>query len=264
MYSTTYHKAASIDDAVALLSGSEDAMVLAGGQTLLATMKQHLAAPSDLVDIRAIDGLSGISIDGSTLVIGAATTHAEVATSADVNRLCSALADLAGGIGDPAVRNMGTIGGSIANNDPAADYPAALLALGATIVTNSREIPAGDYFQGLFATALDQGEIITSVRVPASEKAAYAKFAQPASLFALVGVFVALGEDGASVAVTGAGEEGVFRHGGLEAALNSNWSVGAIDGVNVSGEGLLSDIHGSADYRANLVRVMAKRAVAAT
>ncbi|MGI9389644.1 MAG: FAD binding domain-containing protein [Boseongicola sp.] len=264
MYSTTYHKAASIDDAVALLSGSNDAMVLAGGQTLLATMKQHLAAPSDLVDIRAIDGLSGISIDGSTLVIGAATTHAEVATSSDVNRLCSALADLASGIGDPAVRNMGTIGGSIANNDPAADYPAALLALGATIVTNSREIPAGDYFQDLFATALDQGEIITSVRFPAAEKAAYEKFAQPASLFALVGVFVALGEGGASVAVTGAGEEGVFCHGDLEDALNSDWSTGAIDGVNVSSEGLLSDIHGSADYRANLVRVMAKRAVAAT
>jgi len=264
MYSTTYHKAASIDDAVALLSGGHDATVLAGGQTLLATMKQHLAAPSDLVDIRAIDGLSGISTDGNTLVIGAATTHAEVAESADVSSHCSALAGLAGRIGDPAVRNMGTIGGSIANNDPAADYPAALLALGATIVTNVRELPAGDFFQGLFSTALDQGEVITSVRIPAPEKAAYAKFAQPASLFALVGVFVALGEGGVRVAVTGAGEEGVFRHSGLEAALGSDWSAGAVDGVEVSGDGLLSDIHGSAVYRANLIGVMAKRAVAAS
>ena len=263
MYSTTYHKAASIDDAVALLSGGDDAMVLAGGQTLLATMKQHLAAPSDLVDIRDIEGLSGISTDGNTLVIGAATTHAEVASSADVNRLCSALAELAGRIGDPAVRNMGTIGGSIANNDPAADYPAALLALGATIVTNAREISAGDFFHGLFATALDQGEIITSVRIPAPEKAAYAKFAQPASLFALVGVFVALSEGGVRVAVTGAGEDGVFRHGGLEAALGSDWSTGSVNGVEVSGDGLMSDIHGSADYRANLIGVMTKRAVAA-
>lgn len=264
MYSTTYHKAASIDDAVALLSSGDDAMVLAGGQTLLGTMKQHLAAPSDLVDIRAIEGLSGISTDSNTLVIGAATTHADVAKSADVNRLCFALAKLAGGIGDPAVRNMGTIGGSIANNDPAADYPAALLALGATIVTNGRELPAGDFFQNLFETALDQGEVITSVRIPAPEKAGYAKFAQPASRFALVGVFVALSEGGARVAVTGAGENGVFRHGELEAALGSDWSAGVVDGVNISGDGLMSDIHGSADYRANLIGVMAKRAVAAS
>ena len=226
-------------------------------------MKQHLAAPSDLVDIRAIDGLSDVSSDGNTLVIGAAATHADVANSADVKRLCAALAKLAGGIGDPAVRNMGTIGGSIANNDPAADYPAALLALGATIVTNGREIPAGDFFQGLFVTALDQGEIITSVRIPAPQKAAYAKFSQPASLFALVGVFVAHGEGGARVAVTGAGEDGVFRHAGLEAALGAGWSASAVDGVEISADGLLADIHGSPEYRANLIGVMTRRAVAA-
>ncbi len=264
MYPTKYHKPASIADAVSALSGGDDAMVLAGGQTLLATMKQHLASPSDLVDIRGIDGLSGVSANGDTLTIGAATTHAEVAGNGDVAKLCPALADLASGIGDPAVRNMGTIGGSIANNDPAADYPAALLALNATIVTNTREIAADDYFQGLFTTALDEGEIITAVRISAPSNAAYAKFAQPASRFALVGVFVANGAGGARVAVTGAGEDGVFRHAGMEAALASNWSADALDGIAVSDDGLMSDIHGAADYRASLISVMAKRAVSSS
>lgn len=264
MYPTKYHKAASIEDAIAALNSAEDGKFLAGGQTLLATMKQHLAAPTALVDIRAIDGMSGVTTDGDTLVIGAATTHAEVAGNADVQKLCPALASLAGGIGDPAVRHVGTIGGSVANNDPAADYPAGLLALGATIVTNTREIAADDFFEGLFTTALDEDEVITAVRVPSAKRAAYAKFRQPASLFALVGVCVAQGADGARVTVTGAGEDGVFRHEGLEAALSANWSADAIDAVDVSGDGLMSDIHGSAEYRANLIKVMAKRAVAAS
>jgi aerobic carbon-monoxide dehydrogenase medium subunit len=263
MYPTKYHRPASIEDAVAALAGGEEVAVLAGGQTLLATMKQHLASPSDLVDIRGIDGMSGVSVRGSLLTIGAATTHAEVATNADVQNLCPALANLASGIGDPAVRHMGTIGGSVANNDPAADYPAALLALGATIVTNKRDIAADDFFDGLFATTLEDGEIITAVSITQPAKAAYAKFAQPASLFALVGVFVADGSGGVRVAVTGAGDNGVFRHSGLEKALSTEWSAGAIDGVDVSSEGLMSDLHGAADYRAHLIKVMAKRAVTA-
>ncbi len=264
MYPTKYHKPASIEDAIAALGGGDDAMVLAGGQTLLATMKQHLASPSDLVDIRAIEGLSGIAVRGGSLTIGAATTHAEVAGSGDVREQCAALAALASGIGDPAVRNMGTIGGSIANNDPAADYPAALLALGATIITNKREIAADDFFTGLFTTALDEGEIIVAVNVSAPTKAAYAKFDQPASRFALVGVFVANGASGVRVAVTGAGEDGVFRHAGLEAALSADWSGSAVDGVDVAADGLMSDMHAGADYRANLIKVMAKRAVSAS
>jgi carbon-monoxide dehydrogenase medium subunit len=261
MYPTKYHKAASVDDAVAALSAAEDGKFLAGGQTLLATMKQHLAAPTDLVDVRAIDGMKGISVDGDTLVIGAATTHAEVAGNADVARMCPALATLAGGIGDPAVRQVGTIGGSIANNDPAADYPAGLLAHGATIVTNQREIPVDDFFEGLFVTALEEDEIVTSIRVPSSTKAGYAKFRQPASLFALVGVCVVDTGDGVRVAVTGAGDDGVFRHEGLEAALSTNWSPDAVDQVTISDDGLMSDIHASAAYRANLIKVMARRAL---
>ena len=264
MYPTKYHKAASLDGAVAALMAGDDSKFLAGGQTLLAAMKQHLAAPSDLVDIRAIAGMTGVSADGDTLSIGAATTHAEVAGNADVQRLCPALADLAGGIGDPAVRHTGTIGGSIANNDPAADYPAGLLALAATVVTNKREIAADAFFTGLFTTALAEDEIITSVRITAPARAAYVKFRQPASRFALVGVFVAQGAGGARVTVTGAGDGGVFRHAGLEAAFAGNWAGPAADGVAVSSDGLMSDIHGSAAYRANLIKVLAKRAVDAS
>lgn len=263
MYPTKYHKPDTLDGAVAALSAAEDGKFLAGGQTLLATMKQHLAAPTDLVDLRGLADLSGISVEGDTLVIGAATTHAEVAANADVQATCPALARLAAGIGDPAVRHMGTIGGSIANNDPAACYPAGLLAMDATIVTNAREIEADDFFLGLFTTALEEDEIITSVRVPATPRAAYAKFRQPASLFALVGVCVAETGSGVRVAITGAGEEGVFRHDGLETALSADWSEAAVDGVEVSADGLMSDIHGSAAYRANLIKVMTKRAVAA-
>jgi len=263
MYPIKYHRATSTSDAVAVLSNEEDAVILAGGQTLLATMKQHLAAPGCLVDIRGIEGMSEISADGTLLTVGAAATHAEVAGNAEVKRLCPALAELADGIGDPAVRNMGTIGGSIANNDPAADYPAALLALAATIVTNVREIPSDDFFTSLFATSLDEGEIVTAVKIAAPSRAAYAKFAQPASLFALVGAFVADGAGGVRAAITGSGEDGVFRHGGMEAALESNWSIESVDRVDVSADGLMSDIHGDAAYRANLIKVMTRRAVAA-
>lgn len=261
MHPTKYHRPASVDAAVAALGGAEDGKFLAGGQTLLATMKQHLATPTDLVDLRGIDAMTGICVDGETLVIGAATTHATVAGNADVARLCPALASLAAGIGDPAVRHVGTIGGSIANNDPAADYPAGLLAHGATIVTNQREIAADDFFEGLFTTALEEDEIVTAVRIPAAPKAGYAKFRQPASLFALVGVCVVDTGDGVRVAVTGAGDDGVFRHRGLEDALSSNWSSDAIDGVDVSSDSLMSDIHASAEYRANLIKVMTKRAI---
>ena len=263
MYDTKYHKPASAADAVALLSEAEDAKILSGGQTLLPTMKQHLAAPTDLVDVRGIDNMTGVCMDGDTVVIGAATTHADVATNADVRTHIPGLAALAGGIGDPAVRAMGTIGGSVANNDPAADYPSAVLALGATVVTNSRQIAAEDFFDGMFSTALEDGEIIIALRFPKPGRAAYAKFPNPASRYAMVGVFVAETGGAARVAVTGAGADGVFRHAGLEAALSADFSEGAVDGVTVDADGLQSDIHATADYRANLIRVMAKRAVAA-
>jgi carbon-monoxide dehydrogenase medium subunit len=261
MYPTKYHKPASVSDAVALL-GAEGSKVLSGGQTLLPTMKQHLAAPSDLVDVRSIAELNGICAGDGSVTIGAATRHADVATSADVQAHIPALAALAGGIGDPAVRSMGTIGGSLANNDPAADYPAAALGLGATIVTSKREIAADDYFEGMFATALDSDEIITAIRFPVPARAGYCKFRNPASLYAMAGVFVAETGGSVRVAVTGAGSDGVFRHEGMEAALSSDFSAGALDGVSVSEDGMLSDIHGTAAYRANLVKVMAKRAVA--
>jgi carbon-monoxide dehydrogenase medium subunit len=263
MYATTYHRPASVDDAAAILAANDDAKILAGGMTLLPTMKQHLAAPSDVVDISRIKGLAGVTVEGDNLVIGAATTHFEVSTNAHVRHLCPALACLAAGIGDPAVRHRGTIGGSVANNDPAADYPSAILALGATVVTNRREIAADDFFQGMFTTALEEGEIITAFRVPAVARAAYSKFPNPASRYAMAGVFVAVTATGVRVAVTGAGENGVFRHEGLEAALAADFSPSAVDGVAISADGLLSDMHGNAAYRGNLVKVMARRAVAA-
>ncbi len=263
MYETKYHKSNSVEDAVAALASADEGKILSGGQTLLPTMKQHLAAPTDLVDVRGIDAMKGVCVDGDTVVIGAATTHADVASNAEVQSRIPGLAALANGIGDPAVRAMGTIGGSVANNDPAADYPSAVLALGATVVTDKREIAADDFFDGMFATALDEGEIITSIRFPVPAKAAYAKFPNPASRYAMVGVFVAETGGAARVAVTGAGADGVFRHDGLEAALSGDFSEGAAGGVSVSSDGMLSDMHASADYRAHLVGVMAKRAVAA-
>lgn len=256
-----YHKALNASEAANIIDGTEDGKFLAGGQTLLPTMKAKLAAPSDLVDVSGASDMIGISIIGDSISIGAMTTHADVANNTELNKVCPSICSLAGNIGDPAVRHKGTIGGSIANNDPAADYPSAMLALGATIVTNNREITADDFFSGMFETALDDEEIITSVRFDAPEKAAYAKFPNPASRYAMVGVFAAKTSVGARVAVTGAGDDGVFRQLDMEAALDGSWSPDAITGVKVSADGLLSDIHGDANYRANLVKVMAGRAI---
>ncbi|QDB99700.1 xanthine dehydrogenase family protein subunit M [Mesorhizobium sp. 8] len=262
MYSVNYHRASSVADAAKLLK-SGDAKLVSGGMTLIPAMKTRLAAPSDLVDVSRIEALKGVKVSGKTVTIGAATTHFEVASDEKLKKACPALAHLASLIGDPAVRHRGTIGGSIANNDPAADYPAAMLALGATIVTNKREIAADKFFKGLFETALKDGEIVTAVTFAAPAKAAYEKFRNPASRYAVVGVFVASGKDGVRVAVTGAGDDGVFRAKPLEAALAKKFDASALDGVKVPAGSMMSDIHASADYRAHLVTVMAKRAVAA-
>jgi carbon-monoxide dehydrogenase medium subunit len=264
MYETTYHRASSVDDAAATFAKGKEAKYLSGGQTLLPVMKQRLASPSDVIDLSKINDLIGVEVSGDTVTIKAATPHHDVATNAALQKAIPALAHLASQIGDPAVRYRGTIGGSLANNDPAADYPSAVLALGATVKTNKRSISADEFFKGLFSTALDDGEIITAVSFPVPAKAGYAKFPHPASRFALTGVFVAQTKSGEVRAVaTGASQSGVMRVGAIETALKSNWSPGALDSVNVPANGLLSDIHGSADYRANLVKVMAQRAVAA-
>ncbi|MBL4646052.1 MAG: carbon monoxide dehydrogenase [Hyphomicrobiales bacterium] len=264
MYETNYHRPASVEDAVRLFSGAEDAKFLSGGQTLLPTMKQRLAAPSDVIDLTHIPAMQGITVEGDTISIGAATSHADVANSADIVAKLPALAELASHIGDPHVRNMGTLGGSVANNDPAADYPAAVLALNATVHTNTRTITAEAFFTGLFETSLEEGEIITHISFKVPQNAAYAKFPNPASRYAMAGVFVAKYGDGSvRVAVTGAGSDGAYRHEGMEAALSGNWSGDAIAGTSVDESAMLSDIHGSAAYRANLVKVMAKRAVEA-
>ncbi len=264
MYETRYHKPDSVAEAQALFAQAAEGRYLSGGQTLIPTMKQRLAAPSDVVDITGIAELKGITATSDEVVIGAATTHAEVHRSDAVREAFPALAELAGMIGDPAVREMGTIGGSLANNDPAADYPAAVLALGAAIHTTKRRLAAEDFFTGLFSTALEEGEIVTRVALPVPAKAAYAKFRNPASRYAMAGVFVARMKDGAvRVGVTGAGSNGVFRAERIEQALAASWSPEAIDAVAVDPAGMLSDIHASAAYRANLVKVMAKRAVVA-
>jgi len=263
MYATNYHRASSVEEAGRLIASTEDGKYVAGGQTLVATMKQRLAQPSDLVDLRHIPSLKGIRVDGRNVTIGAGVTHAEVASSDLLRSVCPAICNLAGMIGDPHVRHLGTIGGSIANNDPAADYPAAMLGLGATMVTDRREIAADDFFRGLFETALENSEVITAVRFRAPEKACYTKFANPASRFAMTGVFVSKGEGGVRVAVTGAGSDGVFRHEGMEAALSANWAPDSVAGVPVDSNDLMADMHCSAEYRANLIRVMTKRAVAA-
>jgi carbon-monoxide dehydrogenase medium subunit len=264
MYQTTYHRASSVDDAASLFGKGSEAKYLSGGQTLLPVMKQRLASPSDVIDLAKIKELIGVEASGDTLTIKAATPHYDVATSDAARKAIPALAYLASLIGDPAVRYRGTIGGSLANNDPAADYPAAVLALGATVKTNKRSIAADDYFKGLFATALEDGEIITAVSFPVPAKAGYAKFPHPASRFALTGVFVARTKSGdVRVAATGASQSGVMRVGVIEAALEANWAASAIDGLTIPASGLLSDLHGSSDYRANLIKVMAQRAVAA-
>jgi len=260
MYNFELVKPSTVAEAIEALKADE-AQPLAGGQTLIPTMKQRLAAPEVLVSLAGIEEMKGVTIADGRITIGGATTHATVAR--EVAEAYPALAYLAGKIGDPAVRNRGTIGGSIANNDPAACYPAAALASGATIVTNAREIPADDFFEGLFTTALDEGEIVTAVTFPIPEAADYQKFEQPASRFPLTGVFLARFAEGVRVAVTGAGEDGVFRWTEAEAALSAEFTREAIAGLTVSPEGLMGDIHGSPEYRAHLVKVLTGRAVAA-
>jgi|SRR6185437_3878451 len=263
MHQTNYHRPSSVDEAAALFAKGSDAKYLAGGHTLLPVMKQRLASPTDLIDLARIKELVGIEATGDTLTIKAATTYFAILSSADVKKAIPALVSLTDVLGDPAVRYRGTIGGSIANNDPAADYPAAVLALGATVKTNKRSIAADQFFQGLFSTALEDGEIITQVSFPIPAKAGYSKMRHPASRFALTAVFVAKTKAGeVRVAATGASQDGVMRVPAIEAALKANWSPGALDSVKIAADGLLADIHGSAAYRANLIKVMAQRAVA--
>jgi len=261
MQAFNYQTPGSVADA-AKAAAAADAKLLAGGQSLLASMKLGLAAPETLIDLGQIAELKGIKVDKDKVTIGAMTTHAAVAASADVKKAIPALAALAGEVGDRQVRNRGTLGGSLANNDPAADYPAAVLGLGATIHTNQRTIAGDSFFKGLYETALADGEIITAVSFPIPEKAAYQKFKQPASRFALVGVFVSKGKQGVRVAVTGAGPV-VFRVKALEDKLAASWTAAACDSVTLPATGLNTDLHGSADYRAALIPVLAGRAVAA-
>ena len=259
MFNFDFVKPSTIADAVAAMA-QDGAQALSGGQTLTPTMKQRLASPSVLVSLTGIAEMKGVCLGADGLSIGGATTHATVAAEARAHY--PALADLAANIGDPMVRNRGTIGGSVANNDPAACYPSAVLASAATVVTNKRKIAADDYFQGMFSTALDEGEFITGVTFPVPEKAAYVKFNQPASRFALTGVFVAKYASGVRVAVTGASNNGVFRWTEAEAALSASFSAAAVEGLTVSADDLITDLHGTAAYRANLVKVLTKRAVA--
>ena len=263
MYDFSYHRPSSVRQAVNLLNKIQDAKLLAGGQTLIPTMKQRLASPANLIDLSLVEELVGIELKGRSLDIGAMTRHADVATSEAVQANLPALGALAGKIGDPHVRHMGTIGGSLANNDPNADYPAAVLGMGATIVTNKRKIAADEFFTGLFETALEADEIITRVSFPLVKKAAYVKFPNPASRYALVGVFVAKRGSDVRVAVTGAGASGVFRVKAFEEALEKRFGAKSLDGLTVPAEGLSSDIHGSAEYRAHLIGVLARRAVVA-
>ena len=260
MYQFNYHKANSVAEAVALLQANSEARVVAGGQTLIASMKLRLVAPSDLVDLTGIAELTGIRIEGESLVIGAMTRHAEVASSKEVQRAIPALAKLAGCIGDRMVRNMGTIGGSVANNDPAADYPAAVLGLNATVNTNKRKIAADTFFKGMYETALEPGELITTIAFPTAQRVGYAKFSNPASRYALVGVFVAQTSSGVRVAVTGAGPS-VFRVPEMEKALSAQFNADAIRSIRIPSASLNTDLHASAEYRAHLVSVMAQRAV---
>jgi carbon-monoxide dehydrogenase medium subunit len=256
MYNFTYHQPATLRQAVNLLGKTEDAKLLAGGHSLLPVMKQRLASPAALIDISRIPELAGVE------VIGAGTTHAAVENSDVLRGVMPALADMAGQIGDPHVRHRGTIGGSLANNDPNADYPAAALGLGATIITNKRRITADDFFQGMFSTALEPNEIITKVQFPIAKKVAYQKFKHPASGFALVGVFVSKRGADVRVAVTGAGANGVFRVPEFEAALKKRFNPKSLDGLSVSPNGMNNDIHAGPEYRAHLIGVLARRAVA--
>ena len=260
MYQFNYHKASNLADAAAAAGKSSDARLLAGGQTLIASMKLRLAAPADVIDLSGVPELKGIKVDGGSVTIGAMTRHAEVAASKEVQQAIPALARLAGEIGDRMVRNMGTLGGSVANNDPAADYPAAVLGLGATVNTNKRKIAADDFFKGMYETALQPGEIIASISFPIPKRAGYVKFRNPASRYAIVGVFVTEGSGGVRVAVTGAGAC-AFRVPEMEKALSAKFTPDAIANVTVKSAGLNADLHASAEYRAHLVNVMARRAV---
>jgi carbon-monoxide dehydrogenase medium subunit len=262
MYETTYHRPASLDEAASLFAGASDAKYLAGGHTLIPVMKQRLAAPSDVIDLGRIKDLIGIEVTGDALVIKAATTYFDILQSSAAQKAIPAIVHLTSVLGDPQVRYRGTIGGSIANNDPAADYPAAVLALGATVITSKRRIAADAFFKGLFSTALEDDEIITAVSFPIPAKAAYSKMRHPASRFALTGVFVVQTKAGEiRVAATGASQNGVMRVPAIETALKANWSASALDGITISPDELMADIHGSSAYRANLIKVMAQRAV---
>ena len=260
MYEFNFNRPASVADALAAMADSDDGQFMAGGQTMIPVLKQRLAMPSDVVELAKIDDLKGIAVAGDKVTIGAMTPHAEVHNSADVVNAIPALADLAGMIGDPHVRNRGTIGGSVANNDPAADYPAAVVGLGATVVTDRREISGDDFFVDLFETALVEGELIIAVEFPVPDKAAYIKFPNPASRYAIVGVFVSQSDGDVRVAVTGAGPC-VFRELAMETALAADFSADSISRISVLGDNFNNDIHASAEYRAHLVTVMAKRAV---
>ena len=262
MYAFTYHRPKTLREAASLLAKSEDAKFLAGGHSLLPVMKQRLAAPTALIDLAGIPGLTGIERTARSLVIGAMTKHVEVETSPVVKEAIPAITEMVSVLGDPAVRNRGTLGGSVAGNDPSTDWPAAVLGLGAVVVTNKRKIHADEFFKGLFETALEEGEIVTKVSFPIPQKAAYKKFRHPASRYALVGVFVAKRSSEIRVAVTGAGANGVFRWAEAEQALAKRFAPKSLEGLAVSSEGLNSDIHADADYRAHLIGVMARRAVA--
>jgi len=261
MYDFAYHKPSTVADAAKLLAADPDARAISGGMTLLPALKLRLNKPTSLVDLSGIAELRGVKRDGNMIIVGALTKHYEIATNADIKASIPALAWMASTIGDTQVRNRGTMGGSVANNDPSADYPAALLALGATIETSKRKISADDFFQGMFATALDTGEVVTAIHIPVPEKAGYAKMKNPASRYSMAGVFVAKGPAGVRVAVNGAGANGAFRAAEMEKALSANWSPDAVAGVKMDAGAMNGDIHGSAEYRAHLVTVMAKRAV---
>jgi carbon-monoxide dehydrogenase medium subunit len=263
MYDFEYAKARSVADAAAQLKAADGAKLLAGGMTLLPTLKLRLAKPTALVDLGQLSDLNGIEVAAGNVTIKAMTRHADVLRSPEIAKAIPALTTLAGGIGDVQVRHRGTIGGSVANNDPAADYPAGCLGLGATIVTSKREIPADDFFVALFTTALEPDEIITAIRFPIPERAAYVKFKNPASRYAIVGALVSKGPKGVRVAITGAGDNGVFRVPAMEAALAANFQPTALEGIEVDPATMLADIHASSEYRAHLVGVMARRAVTA-
>ena len=262
MYNFTYHRPTTVRQAANLLAKNPEAKLLAGGHSLIPVMKLRLAQPSALIDLNQVEGISGVELKGRSVSIGALTRHADVANSVVLQQALPGLAEVPGSIGDPQVRNRGTIGGSVANNDPNADYPAACLGLGATIITNKRRIAADDFFTGMFSTALEENEIIVRVSFPVAKKAAYMKFKHPASGFALVGVFVSKRGSDIRVAVTGAGADGVFRVKSFEGALKKRFAAKSLEGMSIPANGMNSDIHAGPEYRAHLVGVLARRAVA--